>query len=109
MVQPVMLDGHVAGVMADIKERSPVVWEQGLPRRVPELGTRLLVQDPGRGPHNPGLDDATKRDKLTMPTGQLTGMVPVRALEPRISWFRAPKVLQADGRVPVRWLLEMVR
>ena len=106
---PVMPDGQVAGVTADMKDRSPEVWAQGLPRDVPLFGTRPLVQEPGKGPHKPKLDEATKRVKLIIPTGHEAGIVPVREFDPKFNWARAPNVLHDGGRVPVRWLLEMER
>lgn len=109
MDQPVIPEGQEAGVTEDSRAINPDVWAQGLPSRVPVLGTLALVQEPGKGPHRPALEEATKRVRLTMPTGQVAGMVPVRALDPRLSWVRAPRALQAEGRVPVRWLLAMVR
>ena len=84
-VQPIMPEGQEEGEMADMKESKPAVWPQGLPRRVPALGTRALVHDPGKGPHNPGLDEATKRLRLVIPTGQVAGMVPVSAFDPNTS------------------------
>ena len=85
MDQPVMPEGQELGVMEDIKAINPEVWPQGLPSRVPLLGTLALVQVPGNKPHNPPLKEATKRVRLTMPTGQEAGMVPVRELDPRLS------------------------
>ena len=84
-VQPIIPEGHEEGEMADMKESKPVVWPQGLPRRVPALGTRALDHDPGKGPHSPGLEEATKRLRLVMPIDQVAGMVPVRAFDPNMS------------------------
>ena len=109
MDHPVMPEGQVAGRMADIIDRRPEVWEQALPRDVPLFVTRALVQEPGKGPHRPGLEEATKRERLTIPTGHVEGIVPVKALDPRLSCVKAPRVLQDEGRVPVRWLLAMER
>lgn len=87
LLQPLMPEGHVAGVTADSSDSRPDVWEQALPRSEPLLGTRLAVHEPGRGPHRPALEEATRRVREAMPAGsaQDVGMVPVRALEPRLS------------------------
>ena len=101
MDHPVMPEGQVVGRMADINDRRPDVWAQVLPSDVPVFRTRALVQEPGKGPHRPGLVMATNRDRFTIPIGQVGGMVPIRKLDPKFSCVKAPIVLQAVGRVPV--------
>jgi hypothetical protein len=60
------------------------------------------------------LDEATKRVRDDMPAGKAhdDGMVPVKELEPRLSWDKDVRALQAVGNVPASWLparLRMVR
>lgn len=73
--------------------------------------TKLVVQLPGRGPHSPELEEAMRRVRDDMPTpeAQVDGRVPVKELEPRFSWDKEDRALQAVGNVPANWLLATFR
>ena len=107
MVQPVKPEGQEALVTADRRASKPEVWGHRSPRRLPVTVTKLGVQIPGRGPHSPALEEAMRRvrDVMPPPEAQVDGMVPVKELEPRFSWAREERALQAAGKVAANWLL----
>jgi hypothetical protein len=106
LVHPDKLEGQEEVSAAERRERRPKVWAGGLrtlPRRVPVMDTRLVVQDPGRAPHSPVLLEATRRAKAPIPAGraQEEGMVPLRRLLLREREVRRVRELHAAGNVPV--------
>jgi hypothetical protein len=107
LVQPLDIEGHVAVVTADLTLSRPDVWGHVEPTREAVLVTKPLVQLPGKAPHRSALLETMRRVRAARPAGraQDEGMVEVKALEPRLSCFRAVRELQEAGREPVRWLL----